>query len=423
MSPRPGGMTLPSGGSTSERPVCGGRTWTVFPKGRPALLLALLIFFVGSGWSRAAAFYDTILLGGLWDLSGPYARLGKAYFRGARQAVDYINDGGGVLYTPAELVAGDTKGKGVYLISRAVRLIEKEGVVALLGPSREELVQQLKGVAELHKVPLVLTAGVMPLLRRERWERSWSFGCYMDLRTWSRAVFRELRRSGVRRLGLLVPREEPWSSAGLWLRGYAVEQLFKIHVERYGIADADVVYQLEQMERDGDRAVVVLGPRGAGARLAASFRGSSMAMVVTPGVVSDRLLATASVAGTEVIAALPPLVLGDSVPPTHPCASAVMAFQRAMGGELRSMSIEERMAAGRGWDSVFMLLKAVREAGAPTRERVRNALEYPRSPYYGVSGIFSPNRSSHTHQISRWLLVRAWRNGKWQSLQPKRGTR
>ena len=92
-----------------------------------------------------------------------------------------------------------------------------------------------------------------------------------------------------------------------------------------------------------------------------------------------------------------------------------MAFDRAMGGELRSMGLEERLAAGRAWDGVFMLLQAMARAGAPPPEMSRRALEHRSHPYYGVSGIFLPDGNCHTRQLSRWLLVRSWRNGAWRS--------
>ncbi len=384
--------------------------------GAIALGLAALLMGVVWGRSQAAPYYDTLRIGGLWPLSGPAAARGKAFFKGARQAVDAVNEKGGLLHTPVELVAADTKGKTPYLLSRAVRLIDKENVVGLIGPGVISHARPLRLTADMHRVPLVLTEGYRPLLRSDREEPSWAFSVYPDVASCSRVLFRHLSRAGVKEIGLLLPAQPPFASSGLWVRAYAQEQLFKVAVQKYGVQDADVRYQLDEFKKLGCQVVVAVGPRGAGPMIVSSFKGYHMPLVVFTGMLSSGLLASAEMVGVRLISVLPPLMLGESISPTHPCAAQVMEFHRAMGSELGRMTLEERLAAGAAWDAAGLLLQAIRMAGSPDRSAVRNMLENMPQPYYGVMGIFRPDIRNHSRQLTRWLMVREWRGGKWVSM-------
>ena len=326
-----------------------------------------------------------------------------------------VNDRGGLLHTPVELVAADTKGKATYLVSRALRLIEEEGVTALLGPGLVTHWRQLKITADMHHVPLVLTAGYRPMLRMKRRERSWVFSVYPDVASCAKVLFRHLARQKVRRIGLLVPTDEPYASAGLWVRAYAQERLFRVTVEKYGVNDADVRYQLAQFRKEGCQVVVAVGPRASGPMIAESFQGHDFPLAVFTPMLSDALLASAKGTGIRLLAVAPPLLLGESIPPTHPCAAPVMLFYRALGQELRSMSIEETLAAGMGWDAAFLVFQAISLAGSPVRSAVRNMIEGRPTPYYGVMGIFRPDVRNHSRQLNRWLTVLEWRGGGWRS--------
>lgn len=90
--------------------------------------LTLLLLSVSSIYAQ-----ETIKIGLIAALSGQSAKSGEAITRGLTIAINEINDGGGVLGKPIELISRDDEsnpGKG---LTAARELVQREGVTALIG--------------------------------------------------------------------------------------------------------------------------------------------------------------------------------------------------------------------------------------------------------------------------------------------------
>jgi branched-chain amino acid transport system substrate-binding protein len=101
---------------------------------------------------------DTIKIGTLHPLTGPYAGDGQQMENGAKLAVKAINDAGGIKALDGaklELAQGDTQGKPDIGQSEAQRLTQA-GAVALIGTYQSSVAQNVAAVAERGKVPFVM---------------------------------------------------------------------------------------------------------------------------------------------------------------------------------------------------------------------------------------------------------------------------
>ena len=77
---------------------------------------------------------EPLKIGYLGDFSGPIAEFGPVIQTGVELAIEHINAAGGVLGQPVELVTGDTQVDTVQGVEEARRLVEVEGVHAIVGP-------------------------------------------------------------------------------------------------------------------------------------------------------------------------------------------------------------------------------------------------------------------------------------------------
>ncbi len=77
---------------------------------------------------------EPLKIGFLADYSGAIAEFGPAIETGVRLAIKHLNDAGGVLGRPVELYIGDTGLNPTQAVEEARRLIEVEGVHAIVGP-------------------------------------------------------------------------------------------------------------------------------------------------------------------------------------------------------------------------------------------------------------------------------------------------
>lgn len=88
----------------------------------------------GSGEDDGAG-SGPIKLGAPIDISGGLAATGKDVLAGAELAVEQLNEDGGVLGRQVELIVRDNQSKPEVAVEEARKLVEDEGVVALLGPA------------------------------------------------------------------------------------------------------------------------------------------------------------------------------------------------------------------------------------------------------------------------------------------------
>ena len=109
----------------------------VMGRGRWMLVLALvaavgLVIAACGGDDEPDA--EPLKIGYLGDFSGPIAEFGPVIQTGVELAIEHINAAGGVLGQPVELVTGDTQVDTVQGVEEARRLVEVEGVHAIVGP-------------------------------------------------------------------------------------------------------------------------------------------------------------------------------------------------------------------------------------------------------------------------------------------------
>src|SRR5213078_5156559 len=86
-------------------------------------------------WTRAQAQAETVRIGLIYDLTGPFAAGGSvASSIGAQTAIDLVNEKGGIggKYKVAA-VAADSQSKPDVAINEATRLIDQEKVEILSG--------------------------------------------------------------------------------------------------------------------------------------------------------------------------------------------------------------------------------------------------------------------------------------------------
>ncbi len=101
-------------------------------KGIAVLMVVMLMAGLMTGCGGGAA--DVIKVGMIGPLSGDYATYGLSTQRGVQIAVDEINDAGGINDKMISLISEDSKGVPADAALAASKLMEQDGVIAILGP-------------------------------------------------------------------------------------------------------------------------------------------------------------------------------------------------------------------------------------------------------------------------------------------------
>ena len=128
-----------------------------------AALCALAVAFSACGGGDSDG-ESELRLAFLLDYTGDLAEWGPAMETGVRLAIDHVNAAGGVLGRPVSLATGDTQLDPAVAVEEARRLVEIEGVHAIVGPIDDALAIAITGsVAKPSRVPMISPAATSPL--------------------------------------------------------------------------------------------------------------------------------------------------------------------------------------------------------------------------------------------------------------------
>lgn len=126
------------------------------------LLVAMMVFSFagcGGGGDGAESEPDTIVLGYIGPLTGESALWGQVESNTVEMLVDEVNENGGIIGKQIELKIYDNRGDAVETTNAARKAIQKDKVVAFIGPDSSSCAIALAEVCEEYGIPHITTTG------------------------------------------------------------------------------------------------------------------------------------------------------------------------------------------------------------------------------------------------------------------------
>ncbi len=164
---------------------------------RGGLLAGFLILLLA--WPASSQ--EPIKIGVLMPLSGPFAAGGVAALQSLRLAEETINAEGGISGRRVVLVGADSQGRAEIARTEALRLVEREGVWALVGAYLSEETLPVQDIAAdkqvLHMVPVAATMEVNERVATDPRFR-FTFRVSYNIAQWAALLGTFLERAGSR---------------------------------------------------------------------------------------------------------------------------------------------------------------------------------------------------------------------------------
>ncbi len=136
---------------------------------RALIIAGILTLGLTAGLACGSSNEDQLEIGYLADFSGPLAEFGPEIQKGVELAVEHINAAGGVNGQDVTLKIGDTALQEVQAINEARRLIDIEGVSAIVGPLASSItLSVVEGVAADASIPIVSPSATAPTISEAR---------------------------------------------------------------------------------------------------------------------------------------------------------------------------------------------------------------------------------------------------------------
>ncbi len=355
---------------------------------------------------------DTIKIGGLFDLTGKAQNVGVSTKEVAQMMVDRINKNGGLNGKMIELVIADTQSEPSQAVVSLKRLLGRDKVVAVIGPTTTGAAMACLAAIEEAQVPMIACVGgdapVNPA-------RKWVFKTPQRTSTAVERLYNHLKAKGLNEIAVLSASDKFGQEGDGYLKSMAAKAGIKIVAqESFDPNDADMTVQLAKVATAKPKAIVVwtIGPAGGIIAKNAQQAGVTIPLYQCHGQPDAPYLKLAGEAANGTLMPSTKLMAARQLPDSDRQKAVVLdfvdAFQKRQIGSLGTHS-------GYAWDAVQITFKALEKAG-PNPAALRDAIEKT-TDYVGVSGIYNMTPTDHCGLGVDSLIMVTVDNGQWKLVE------
>jgi len=365
---------------------------------------------------------EPIKIGAFFALSGPASSIGTPTKLVAEMVVDKINKSGGINGRPLELIIGDTEGDPTKALMVAKRLVEKDKVFALIGPTRTGTGMAVKPyIEDKAHLPILMTIGGDPVIAGGKFgPYRWTFKTPQRTSVAVRKIYEYLKSQNLQKISTLTASDAFGKDGSEWLIKLAPEYGLEIvSEESFAPTDADMTTQLAKIRESKPQAIIcwTIGP--AGARVAKNVKqlGINTPLIQCHGQPDPKYIELAGDAAEGSIMPSTKLMVFDQLPDTDPQKAVIQDFVRLYKDVYHfDQQYPINTHSGYAWDAIFLLANAMREVG-PDAEPLRDAIENTKG-YVGISGIYNLTPEDHNGLGTDSMVMVKIENGKWVLIQP-----
>jgi branched-chain amino acid transport system substrate-binding protein len=351
-------------------------------------------------------------------LSGPFtggsSSMGVSMRDGVKLAVSEINKTGGVLGKQIELVERDDEAKNEIGVQVAQELINKEEVVATLGFINTGVALAAERFYQEAEIPVINNVATGSVISRQfmppEFKANYIFRTSANDTIQSSMIADEaVKRQGFKKPAILADSTN-YGQLGRddLVRALESRGVKPLAVEKFNIGDTDMTAQVLRAKEAGADVILTyaIGPELAQVANAMAKLGWKVPMVGSWTLSMASFIDTAGANGDG--AMMPQTFIQIANTPRR--KAFIEAYQKAYGVD----RIPSPVSAAQGYDSVFLLAAAIKQAGSADGRKIREALDNLSDKVEGVVTIydhpFTPtDHDAITSNIPVFGIVKAGR--------------
>jgi len=363
---------------------------------RPLLLLTgicalgALLFVSGCAPAPPA---EPVKIGALFSVTGPASFLGAPEEKTVQMLMEKINASGGVNGRKLQLVVKDTGGSPEKAVSFAKQLIEEEKVLAIIGPSTSGETMQIKTLCEENRVPLVSCAAAETIVNPVA---KYVFKVPQkdsQAVTW---IYRTMKDKGITNIAIVTSTEGFGVAGKKQLEDLAKgEGITILANEVYDKAVTDLTDVLTKVKGNSSvQAVVNWSIVPAQSIVAKNMKqlGLNVPLFQSHGFGNLKYVQQAGVAAEGILFPAGRLLVVDDLPDSHPQKQVLATYKKDYETRYKE---DVSTFGGHSYDAFMVVVEALKKAGTPDRDKVRDAIENLQG-FVGTAGVFSFSPADHT---------------------------
>ena len=341
---------------------------------------------------------DPIKIGVDGPFTGGSSSMGVSMRDGVRLAADEINKAGGVLGRQIVLVERDDEAKNERGVQIAQELIDKEHVVAAVGYINTGVALASERFFEDAKIPVmnnVATGSVVTHQFDDKPDNYVFRNAANDSIQAPMIVEEAVTRRGFKKVAILADSTNYGQLGRQDLeKALAAKGIKPVAEEKFNIKDVDMTAQLLKAKEAGAEVVLTYG---IGPELAQIANGMTKLGWKVPIVGSWTLsmanyIDNAGPGGEG--ARMPQTFIQEPTTPKR--QSFIIAYLKTFAPKNNRM--DSPVSAAQGYDSIYLLAAAIKQAGSTDGPKIKDALENLKTPVDGVVTAYNKPFSKTDHE-------------------------
>jgi len=374
---------------------------------RVALFFAAIFLVVQTAWCD-----EVYKIGAVFSVTGVASFLGEPEKKTAEMIVEQVNASGGINGHKIELILYDDESDTTKAILAVRRLIKKDNVPIIIGPTRSGESLAVAPVAEKEMVPLISCAASYKIVTPVE-ERRWVFKVAPSDKHVVQRMYEYMASKGIKKIGIVTVSTGYGSSGREELLKYAKDYGIEIVAdERYGPKDTDLTAQFTKIRSKHPQAIVNWSVGPTQILAVKTWRQLGMAKDIllfqSHGFGNKKNIEMLGTDAEGILVPLPPVVIGPILPDDHPQKAVIMEYKRQYENRYNE---PVSSFGGHAWDAIHLALAALKAVG-PDRAKIRDYIEHT-TGFVGQLGVFNFSSQDHNGLSKKDLIMVVVQHGDW----------
>jgi len=358
---------------------------------------------------------DVIKIGAIFSATGPASFLGAPEKNTALMVQDQINAKGGVLGKKIKVIFYDDETNTNKCVLAADRLLKKDQVVAVIGPSTSGNTFAIMEKFSKAKIPLVSCAASEKIVKPVN---PWVFKTPQSDRHAVLRILHHARGRGYKKFAIISV-SNGYGQSG---RAMLLELIPGLNLglelvadEAYGPKDTDMTAQLTKIKAFEPDAIVCWGTNPGPAVITRNMvqLGMKTPLYQSHGVASKKFIELAGKASEGVMLPAGRLIVANQIPDDNQQKPVLLKYIKDYESKFKS---SVSTFGGHGWDALQLVAKAIQMGGSDKPADIRKNLEKIQR-FVGTGGIFDFSENDHNGLDAGAFEMVEVKNGDWHIIK------
>ena len=340
---------------------------------------------------------------------------------------DWVNAAGGIQGHPLKVIVEDTKSDEGQAVLAVRKLLEKDKVVAVVGPSTTGESMAVVPIMERSQTPLISCAAALSIVTpKEELERvlaaktfempqkqnPWIFKTAQTDTSAVEAIYDHMKKKGIAKVAIITVTAAFGDFGRQELKRVAPVYGITIAAdEKYGPKDSDMTAQLTKIRGTDAQALInwSIGPPQVIVTKNWNQLGMKIPLYQSHGFGSKRNIELAGGAAEGVLCPLGHVMVAEKVKGDHPQKAVILKYKTEYEKRFKS---DVSSFGGYAHDALYLVADALKARGSD-KAQIRDYLETRVKNWPGVSGIFNLSAHDHTGLGKDAFLMIVVKNNDW----------